>query len=100
MSEPILDEFGLAADREPYSDAYCEVLTRLLDERQKIADDYAGWALWPRLPVEVQGDTSKRAFETRKNRAEDAAKRWLDIYQRIVRLQDAECALDHAKARA
>ncbi|BBZ09836.1 hypothetical protein [Mycobacterium branderi] len=60
-------------------DGYGEALRALHDA----AYEYATWALWDRLPAGAQGDMSQKARQARRDMAQAAAARWVELYLRV-----------------
>lgn len=55
---------------------------QLLREQTAALAEYGVWALWDRLPVDEQGDTSDEAWQLRHEFAEKAADRWVELRRR------------------
>jgi len=101
MSTVETDEFGLPLERRAHSDEYYTAWTAVLAERDKVGAEYAAMALWPRKPVDAQGDTRDRARRIRTERMEAAALKWLDLEDRADRMAHAEFSRSqHEKAEA
>ena len=57
----------------------CDEYRRAVDDADRAAIEFARYALHGRLPIEMQGDTSASANQTRKRVAEDAAQRYVGL---------------------